>query len=151
ERYAEALDRRHVTNARRLLRAILAAGGLFIKVGQLISILTNFLPGAFRQELEGLQDRLPPRPYDEIEGRIRAELGDSPENLFKAFDRNPIATASLAQVHAATLSDGRRVAVKVQHRDIDQTARQDLATIRRILQIVQFFTGVRGLESYHPE
>jgi ubiquinone biosynthesis protein len=151
ERYAALLTRSHRANARRIHDAILVAGGLFIKVGQLISILTNFLPAEFRQELEGLQDQLPPRPFDEIIARIRVELGASPDELFQEFDRTPIATASLAQVHAATLSDGRRVAVKAQHTDIEQIARVDLDTIRRLLKIVQWFTGVRGLESYHPE
>jgi ubiquinone biosynthesis protein len=151
ERYATMLTERHRTNARRIHDAILVAGGLFIKVGQLISILTNFLPAEFRQELEGLQDQLPPRPFSEIAARIRAELGASPDELFRDFDHAPIATASLAQVHAATLADGRRVAVKAQHSDIDRIARVDLDTIRRLLRIVQFFTGVRGLESYHPE
>jgi ubiquinone biosynthesis protein len=151
DRYAAMLLERHRTNARRIHDAILVAGGLFIKVGQLISILTNFLPAEFRQELEGLQDQLPPRPFDEIAARIRAELGASPDELFEDFDRTPIATASLAQVHVATLADGRRVAVKAQHPDIDRIAREDLDTIRRLLRIVQYFTGVRGLESYHPE
>jgi ubiquinone biosynthesis protein len=151
ERYPTMLTARHRINARRIHDAILVAGGLFIKVGQLISILTNFLPAEFRQELEGLQDQLPPRPFSEIAARIRAELGASPDELFQDFDHTPIATASLAQVHAATLADGRRVAVKAQHSDIDRIARVDLDTIRRLLRIVQFFTGVRGLESYHPE
>lgn len=150
-RYSTLLVERHRANARRIRDAILAAGGLFIKVGQLISILTNFLPIEFRQELEGLQDQLPPRPFEEIAARLRAELGRSPDELFEHFDRTPLATASLAQVHAATLADGRRVAVKAQHPDIERIARVDLDTIRRILRIVQYFTGVRGLESYHPE
>jgi Predicted unusual protein kinase len=151
DRYATLLLARHRTNARRIHDAILDAGGLFIKVGQLISILTNFLPLEFRHELEGLQDQLPPRPFEEIVARIRAELGAPPDELFATFDRAPLATASLAQVHAATLADGRRVAVKAQHADIERIARQDLDTIRRLLKIVQYFTGVRGLESYHPE
>src|SRR6266536_5481320 len=151
ERYSALLTMRHRANARRIHDAILVAGGLFIKVGQLISILTNFLPAEFRQELEGLQDQLPPRPFEEITARIRVELGASPDELFQEFDRTPIATASLAQVHAATLADGRRVAVKAQHTDIERIARVDLDTIRRLLKIVQWFTGVRGLESYHPE
>jgi len=151
ERYETLLARAHRRNARRIQRAIVRAGGLFIKVGQLISILSNFLPEDFRHELSGLQDRLPPRPYEEIAARIRSELGASPDELFATFDREPIATASLAQVHLATLADGRRVAVKAQHADIEQIARLDLAVIKRILRIVQWFTGVRGLESYHPE
>src|SRR2546423_13830326 len=65
--------------------------------------------------------------------------------------RAPMAGASLAQVHEAQLHDGRRVAVKVQHGDIDEIAQLDLTAIRRILGIVQFFTRLRGLESYHTE
>ena len=61
--------------------------GLFIKVGQLISIMTNFLPEEFRRELEGLQDAVPPRPYEDIEARIREELGKSPDELFAQFER----------------------------------------------------------------
>jgi ubiquinone biosynthesis protein len=151
DRHAAALAARHRLNAARIRRAILSAGGLFIKVGQLISIMTNLLPPEFRGELEELQDRLPPRPFDEIVARVRAEFGRGPEELFTAFDAAPVATASLAQVHVAVLPDGRKVAVKAQHSDIEQTARADLDTIRRLLAVVQFFTGVRGLESYHPE
>ncbi len=150
-RYAELLDAKHRVNARRIRDAIIRAGGLFIKVGQLISVLANVLPADFRSELEGLQDRLPPRPFDEIIARIRAEFGADPEQVFASFEREPLATASLAQVHEARMADGRRVAVKVQHADIDRIAREDLETIRRILAIVQYFTRVRGMESYHPE
>ncbi len=150
-RYATLLVERHRRNARRIHSAILAAGGLFIKVGQLISILSNFLPPEFRRELQGLQDRLPPRPYDEIANRLKTEFGRGPEELFATFDRQPIATASLAQVHAATRGDGRRLAVKAQHADIERIARGDLEIIRRLLKLIQFFTGVRGIESYHPE
>src|SRR5258708_2079581 len=103
ERYSAVLTLRHHANARRIHDAILAAGGLFIKVGQLISILTNFLPVEFRQELEGLQDRLPSRPFDEIADRIRQELGGDPERLFREFDRTPIATPSPPPAHPPTL------------------------------------------------
>ncbi|MDB4877808.1 MAG: hypothetical protein JWM41_4254 [Gemmatimonadetes bacterium] len=149
--YPATLARRHRANARRIERAIVRAGGLFIKVGQMISILSNFLPEDFRRELEGLQDKLPARPYAEIAARIRAEFGAPPDELFTHFDRQPIATASLAQVHVATLADGRRVAVKVQHADIERVARLDLLLIARILWLVQFMFGVRGIESYAPE
>lgn len=151
EAYQRRLAEKHRANARRIRNAIADAGGLFIKVGQLISIMTNFLPPEFRGELEGLQDRVPPRPFEEVRERVEAELKQPIETAFKEFDRAPLATASLAQVHAATLHDGRRVAVKAQHRHIERIAQQDLEIIRRILAIVQWFTGVRGLESYHPD
>lgn len=149
--YERALIARHRSNARRVERAILELNGLFVKVGQLISILTNFLPEEFRNGLERLQDSVPARPLEQITGRIRSELGAPPDELFARFDPIPIASASLAQVHEATLHDGRRVAVKVQHADIDEIVQLDLAIIRRILGVVQFFVGLRGLESYHSE
>jgi predicted unusual protein kinase regulating ubiquinone biosynthesis (AarF/ABC1/UbiB family) len=141
----------HRINARRVERTILELGGLFIKVGQLISILANFLPEEFRRELEGLQDQLPARPVEQIVERIETEFGRGPNQLFAWWSPEPIASASLAQVHEARLHDGRRVAIKVQHADIDEIVQLDLTAIRRILRIVQFFTRVRGLESYHSE
>src|SRR5438270_124883 len=149
--YERRLVERHRANARRVERAILELDGLFIKVGQLISILANFLPEEFRRELEGLQDAIPARPVEQIVARIEREFGQSPETLFAWWNPHPMASASLAQVHEARLHDGRRVAVKVQHADIDEIAQLDLAAIRRILAIVQFFTRLRGLESYHSE
>jgi predicted unusual protein kinase regulating ubiquinone biosynthesis (AarF/ABC1/UbiB family) len=141
----------HKRNADRVLSTILELQGLFIKVGQLLSIMANFLPEAFRGELEGLQDQVPPRPYDEIAKTLESELGDKIENLFAEFDRTPIASASLGQVHEARLADGRRVAVKVQHRDIDEIVRLDLKTIRRIMMIVQWFVPVQGLDAYYHQ
>ena len=149
--YERRLVARHRDNAQRVERTILELDGLFIKVGQLISILTNFLPEEFRQGLERLQDQVPARPPQEIVGRIRAELGKDPAELFASFDPVPIASASLAQVHEARLADGTHVAVKVQHADIDELVHLDLTAIRRILGLVQIFTRIRGLESYHSE
>lgn len=149
--YERALTARHRKSAQRVEHAILELNGLFVKVGQLISILTNFLPEEFRSGLERLQDSVPARPLQQITTRIESELGRSPDELFARFDPVPIASASLAQVHEATLHDGRRVAVKVQHADIDEIVQLDLHIIRRILGVVQFFTGIRGLESYHSE
>ena len=147
----EELLELHRRNARLVLRTILDLQGLFIKVGQLISIMTNFLPEAFRAELERLQDQVPPRPYEQIAGRIREEFGKAPEEVFASFNPAPLASASLGQVHAATLGAGERVAVKVQHLDIDKVVRVDLKTIRRILSIVQRFVPVQGLDSYYHQ
>jgi ubiquinone biosynthesis protein len=149
--YDAKLVARHRRNSKRLVAAILELKGLFIKVGQLISILTNFLPAEFRQELEQLQDSVPARPFDEVVARIQKELGKSPDELFASFDPNPIASASLAQVHEARLHDGRRVAVKVQHADIEEIARLDLDAIGRIMDLVQVVVRMRGLESYHAD
>jgi ubiquinone biosynthesis protein len=139
----------HQLNAKRVERTILQLQGLFIKVGQLLSILANFLPQEFRTPLEGLQDQVPPRPLGEIEARILVELGAPTSQLFASFEKRPIASASLGQVHEARMHDGTRVAVKVQHHDIDTIVRIDLLTIRRIMGLVQWFVPVQGLDSYY--
>lgn len=141
----------HKANAKRVYATILELQGLFIKVGQLLSIMANFLPEAFRVELEGLQDQVPPRPYSEIAPRIEEELGARVDEIFDDFHREPIASASLGQVHEARTKEGLRVAVKVQHQDIDEIVRLDLKTIRRIIGIVQWFVPVQGLDGYYHQ
>jgi predicted unusual protein kinase regulating ubiquinone biosynthesis (AarF/ABC1/UbiB family) len=140
----------HRRNSQRVYRTILRLQGLFIKVGQLLSIMANFLPAEFRAELEGLQDSVPPRPYEEIAESLRAELGDAMSS-FSELDADPIASASLGQVHMARLVDGQRVCVKVQHKNIDRIVRLDLRTIRRIMGIVQWFVPVQGLGAYYHQ
>ncbi len=146
-----ALRATHLRNARRIEHAICELQGLFIKVGQLISIMTNFLPEEFRRELEGLQDAVPPRPYADIEARIREELRRSPAELFASFDERPIASASIGQVHAAQLPDGTKVAVKVQYPDIEEVVRRDLNTLRRIFWIIGWFVPYQGLAELYRE
>jgi ubiquinone biosynthesis protein len=141
----------HKRNAALVNATILELQGLFIKVGQLLSIMANFLPDEFRSELEGLQDQVPPRPFEEIAERIESELGGKVDDLFVSFHRTCIASASLGQVHEAKTKDGRRVAVKVQHKDIDEMVRLDLITIRRIMMIVQWFVPVQGLDAYYHQ
>ncbi len=141
----------HLRNARRIEQTIIELQGLFIKVGQLISIMTNFLPEEFRRELEGLQDAVPPRAYADIEARIREELGKTPDDLFATFDHKPIASASIGQVHLARLLDGTKVAVKVQYPDIEEVVRRDLNTLRRIFWIIGWFIPYQGLEELYRE
>jgi predicted unusual protein kinase regulating ubiquinone biosynthesis (AarF/ABC1/UbiB family) len=146
-----ALRATHLRNARRIERTICSLQGLFIKVGQLISIMTNFLPEEFRSQLEGLQDSVPPRPYPDIEARIVEELGQRPDELFATFERRALASASIGQVHRATLHDGLAVAVKVQYPDIEEIVRTDLRTLRRIFRIVEHFVPYQGLDEIYRE
>jgi ubiquinone biosynthesis protein len=138
-------------NAQKLKRLLLSLQGIFIKAGQLISILSNFLPDYFRKELEELQDKIPPRPLSEIYERIHKELGKDPGQLFAEFDPNPIASASLAQVHVARLQDGRQVAVKVQYLDIEANTKEDLRTIQQLLSFYGFFLRIKGLGFLHSQ
>lgn len=141
----------HLRNARRIERALIGLQGLFIKVGQLISIMTNFLPEEFRRELERLQDAVPPRAYRDVEKRLFEELGKTPDQLFADFDRRPIASASIGQVHLARLHDGHSVAVKVQYPDIEEIVRRDLLTLRRIFRIAGWFIAYQGLDEVYRE
>ena len=150
-RYETRLYALHKKNARRIERTILALQGMYIKVGQLISIMTNFLPQEFRAELEGLQDQVPPRPYADIARRIREELGKEPDELYAELSHTPISSASIGQVHVARLANGERVAVKVQYPGIERIVKLDLHTLKRILRIVEFFIGDYGLEAVHAE
>jgi ubiquinone biosynthesis protein len=141
----------NLRNARRIERTIIELQGLFIKVGQLISIMTNFLPEEFRKELEGLQDAVPPRPYADIEARLREELGRPPCEVFAQFEERPIASASIGQVHIARLESGQKVAVKVQYPHIEEIVRRDLLTLRRIFRIIGWFVPYQGLEELYRE
>jgi ubiquinone biosynthesis protein len=142
----------HRRNARRVEAAIVALQGLFIKVGQLISIMANFLPEAFRRELQGLQDNVPPRPYADIEARLLEEFqGRSPDEVFAEFDRNPVASASIGQVHVARLRSGERVAVKVQYPDIESVVRTDLRALGRIFGILRRFMPHWGFDTIYRE
>lgn len=148
---SEALARRHVVNARRIERTISALGGLFIKVGQLFSILTNFLPPAFRAELEGLQDSVEPIDYSAIRTRLIEELGRQPEEVFKVFSPSPLASASLGQVHRATLHNGEEVAVKVQIPGIEELVQADLRILRHIVKIVGRYMRTQNLGGVYRE
>ncbi len=150
----------HRHNGRRVRRAVLRLRGLFIKAGQLASVLTNLLPEPFRAELEGLQDRVPASPTNSIRARIVSEFGAEPETLFLDFAPTPVASASLAQVHRARFAapsagDGvatvQDVAVKVQHADIEAIARLDLRAIETILRAVGRWFGIRGLRDQFRE
>ena len=148
----QRLERVNQRNARRIHRAVIELQGLYIKVGQLFSIMTNFLPDSFRSELEGLQDQVPARSYDAVERRLREEFdGHGPEELFESFERTPIASASIGQVHMATLAGGKRVAVKVQYPDIDLVVRSDLHALRRIFSIIERFLPYHGLDAVYRE
>lgn len=143
---------KHQRNARRIEAAIIRLRGLFIKVGQLISIMANFLPDAFREELRRLQDQVPPRPYRDIEARVREEFGGrAPGEVFAEFSATPVASASIGQVHVARLHSGERVAVKVQYPDIEEIVRTDLRALKRIFAILRWFMPDYGFDTIYRE
>jgi ubiquinone biosynthesis protein len=150
--YARRAREKHQRNARRIEAAIIKLGGLFIKVGQLISIMANFLPDAFRDGLQRLQDQVPPRPYKDIEARLREELGGrAPSEVFAEFSAEPVASASIGQVHRARLRSGEDVAVKVQYPDIEEIVRTDLRALKRIFGVARWFMPDYGFDTIYGE
>lgn len=135
----------HLRNAERIKVTILELKGLFIKIGQLLSIMSNFLPDEFQKPLAELQDKIPPRPFQQVRERIERELGQPPEALFARFDETPLAAASIGQAHRAQLHDGSEVVVKVQHADIEEIARIDLEIMRRLTVFISFFFHIKGM------
>ena len=97
----------------RLRRALEDLGPIFIKFGQVLSTRRDLMPPDIANELTLLQDRVPPFESELAVKQIEKSLGAHPDQLFASFERTPVASASIAQVHFATLKDGKEVAVKV--------------------------------------
>ncbi|MEO6065540.1 MAG: AarF/UbiB family protein [Lysobacterales bacterium] len=103
-----------------------ALGPAFIKIGQSLSTRPDMVPPAYLAALERMQDKVEPVPFAQIRETVESELGFKLSRLFATFDETPLGGASLAQVHAATLRDGREVAVKVQRSDVVPRIEADL-------------------------
>lgn len=141
----------HLRNAERVKEAVLELQGLFIKVGQLLSILSNFLPDAFHEPLDSLQDQVPARPVTEVRQRIEKELGGAPETLFADFTDAPLAAASIGQTHRARLHDGREVVVKVQHANIEAVAEVDMRIIDRLQGLIAWWFDIKGIDHVYTQ
>jgi len=136
----------HRRNAQRLAAGFVSLRGVYIKLGQVLSVLGTFLPKAYGEELEQLQDSVPPRPFSEIETRLREAFGPDALNQFESVERTPIAAASLAQVHRARTKDHQDVAVKVLYPGIETIVASDLRLLRRLLPLARLFILVSKFE-----
>jgi ubiquinone biosynthesis protein len=115
-----------------LATALDEAGVTFVKLGQILSTRRDLLPPEFVDELSRLRDRVAPAPWDEIQQVLTDELGGPVDEIFAGFTREPMAAASIAQVHAATLRSGERVVVKVQRPGIGSVVDRDLDIVARL-------------------
>jgi len=129
--------RRPATRGYRLRAALEELGPTFIKLGQALSTRRDLLPADIIQDLEGLQDRAPPMPFSRAREVIEQELGEPLEALFASFDPEPLAAASIGQVHLAHTRDGRAVAVKVQRWEIEEQVEADLAILEEVAGIIE--------------
>jgi len=126
----------HQRSANRVLETAASLGGALIKACQFASTRPDLLPAVYIRTLAPLQDRMPARPWSEIEKAITRELGRRPQDVFAQIEREPVAAASIAQVHRARLHDGREVAVKVQYPDIENLVATDLAVLEQVVKAI---------------
>ena len=113
-------------------RALEELGPTFIKLGQILSTRADLLPPAYQVELAKLQDAAPPLKTEAVTAIIASEFGRPVDAVFSSFSDVPLASASIGQVHAATLADGTRVAVKVQRPGVVEQIEQDLQILRNL-------------------
>jgi predicted unusual protein kinase regulating ubiquinone biosynthesis (AarF/ABC1/UbiB family) len=132
----QRLKELHARNALLLRLKMISMRGVLIKIGQFLSSRVDILPEEYTNELSKLQDHVPPAPYEEIIKRVEQELGPI-EKVFTTFDREPIASASLGQVHRACLLDGQCIVLKVQYPGIEKIIEADIRTLRFIVRILR--------------
>jgi len=134
-------DIAHASRGARLVMALTELGPIFVKFGQILSTRRDLLPADVADELTTLQDRVAPFPEAVARTAIEAALGAPIGARYATFDGTPLASASIAQVHAATLHDGRDVVVKVLRPDIHERVAADIALLRAI---------AASAERFHP-
>ncbi len=118
-----------------LRRALERLGPTFIKFGQMLSTRVDLLPLEIIRELKKLQDAVPPEPIEVVHGVLARAFKQPAEEVFASFDPEPVAAASIAQVHFAVLHDGREVAVKVRRPQIERTIMADLDILRLLARL----------------
>ncbi|MCW9014905.1 MAG: ubiquinone biosynthesis regulatory protein kinase UbiB [Gammaproteobacteria bacterium] len=125
----------------RIRRALEDLGPIFVKLGQMLSTRKDLLPEEIAEELSCLQDNVPPFPGEQAIAIVEKAYGQSVEDVFLKFDRQPLASASVAQVHAATLKDGTDVVVKVLRPNILPVIKRDIALLFIIARLAERYSA----------
>lgn len=137
EHVEQTPEARQASVAARFRATLNELGPTFIKLGQVLSTRADMLPAAFIDELATLQDQVPPFPFEQVKEQIKTAFHKPLEELFKSFDPNPIAAASIAQVHRAVTHDGREVVVKVQRPGITEQIRADVSVLHTVARMLE--------------
>jgi ubiquinone biosynthesis protein len=123
--------------AERLRHALEELGPTFVKLGQLLATRVDLLAPEWIAQMEKLQDRAPAAPWEEVRAQLAEDLGADPQAVFAAFESEPIAAGSVAQVHRACLADGTLVAVKVRRPGIRARVEADLSLLARLAGLAE--------------
>jgi ubiquinone biosynthesis protein len=141
----------HRRNARRMYRGFIRLRGVYIKLGQILSIMGTFLPRQYVEELEALQDDVPPTSFKKIKSTFVGAFGKDPDDVFASFAREPIAAASLGQVHEARNEAGDRLAVKILYPNVATIIKVDLRVLGWALRVYKNFVPVQQIERVHEQ
>jgi predicted unusual protein kinase regulating ubiquinone biosynthesis (AarF/ABC1/UbiB family) len=144
EAAGEALDKRHMEAAERMVETLGKMKGAAMKIGQLASFIdTEFLPPEYRDlyqnQLSQLRTSAPPMPWKTVREVLDEEWDEFPEELFEELEETPAAAASIGQVHRAVLPDGRQVAVKIQYPGVADALRADLQNAGMLMRLAKAF------------
>src|SRR5437588_6782171 len=139
ERRAELEEKFAIKTAQDVAEVLGGMKGAIMKAGQMISFVAEGLPPEAQEALATLQAEVPPMAPSLAESVVREELGDDPEKLFLDWSPEPIAAASIGQVHKAVMPDGRVVAVKVQYPGIDKAIKGDLDNAELLYGLFAYF------------
>ncbi len=129
--------RRDLPRGQRVREALIELGPIFVKFGQGLSTRRDLLPRDIADELAKLQDKVPPFPSDQARADMERAYGRSLDEVFGSFEAEPLAAASIAQVHSATLEDGREVIVKVLRPGVESQIREDLAVMYALARLAR--------------
>jgi len=141
-------ERVRFSTEERLRMAFEDLGPTFIKFGQVLATRPDLLPPSLVKELRRLQDEVPPFPREEVERIIESDLRAPASKIFAEFDPEPMAAASIAQVHRATLPTGERVVVKVQRPDLPRLLHRDLDILRMLAVLIE--ARIPEAQQYRP-
>jgi len=141
------LGKRHWPPPKEVREALEELGLTFLKFGQVLAMRRDLLPDSYIDELELLHDHLPAMGIDAVRATVEGELGAPLTELYSSFGETPLASATIAQVHEATLRDGRHVAVKVQRPGLKAIISRDIAALSYFVALGErLFPGLRALD-----
>jgi ubiquinone biosynthesis protein len=138
-------------NARRMYNGFVRLRGVYIKLGQILSVMGTFLPREYTEELEGLQDDVPPQSYKKIKTTFVKSFSKQPHEVFTTFNQDPIAAASLGQVHEATNAAGEKLAVKILYPNVATIIKIDLKVLGWALAVYKNFVPIQQIGRVHEQ